>query len=521
MRITVVFSITLVMWLAGIAAGDVRLRPAELELIDGGKVRGQLAAETGTHLVVYSTDGGALRTVPRALVHSLTVEGARRELSPRRPLTEAEAKVPSCSDWPDAAPATGPKPDYTLQKWKAPKRLVIWSKPGKSGRITDRANWQVVGDPLDAGAKMWDDQTDAILPACDTTYTAVGGVEEPVSGRLHLVFRHMSIENGAKVRSQDASVSGNLWIHAAGAFDIRFSVIFVGPQHTFIRNDRARLFKVGVNPHKMPGSVMEGYYIAQYITVRKEKDASVEFLGHFLSNDKFNHYSGRCIIGPDSAIMTSNRNPDHIHPGATLEVMSGAIWGKHIQRNRSISYIVEGTVTIGSESRPITQDTYIAMPFKDYSGAMGGSQSALVAKDWAGGDVLGFFLTAKGRMREFSADPAKARVVFCHHKRETGADCLDFNLSPGQLGRRSGLYQKLPRRIDLVFLGDVELDGVLFQDVYKGGIRLKDLAMKEKFQNVFWGSDCGGKPEEMFGVFMPNTPPNGWVEEVTPLLKDD
>ena len=60
------------------------------------------------------------------------------------------------------------------------------------------------------------------------------------------------------------------------------------------------------------------------------------------------------------------------------------------------------------------------------------------------------------------------------------------------MGKNAGLYAKLPRRIDLVLEGDVEMNGVLFQEAHKGGIRLADLAMKEKFQNVSWGLNCGG-----------------------------
>jgi len=247
----------------------------------------------------------------------------------------------------------------------------------------------------------------------------------------------------------------------------------------------------------------------------------VEFVGHFLSNDKFFVFSGTCIIGPHSAVMSDNRSPDRIFPGATLQVMSGAIWGKHKNHACGESYDINGTAMVGSPSRPITEDTYIAMPFKDYSGLMAGNRDATVAKNMSGdhrGDVFGFHVTPKGRFRIFSADPEKCRAVFCFHGRETSVGDAGFNVHPTELGKRSDLYKKLPRRIDLVLEGDVELNGVLFDDVHKGGIRLRDMAMKDTFQNVFWGEKCGGKPAEMFDVFKPNTPPRGWAEEVWVLL---
>jgi hypothetical protein len=485
-------------------AAGLQLKPVELELIGGRKVVGRLAAETETHLVLYSLGGGALHSFPKRLLSKAAVADTSQRVD--------------WSGWPDAAPATGPKPDYTTQKWGPPKRLRVWAKPGKPGRLNDPANWLVFGEPLVPG-KVWDDETDAVLPGSEKPYLATGGVSEPVGDRLNLTFRHMTVENGADVQTQDARVNGNLWIREQGSFGMRFSIAAVGPHHTFIRNDRPKLFKVGVNPHALPGKTLGGYYIAQYITVQKAKGASLEFVGQFLSNDKFNVYSGTCVIGPGGAVMTSNRNPDHIHPGATIEVMSGGIWGKHTQRNRSVSYVVEGTATIGSVRRPITEDTVVAMPFKDYSGVMGGARDVTVARDWAGGEVFGFQVTPKGRLRVHSADSAKARAVFCYHKRETGAECLDFNLPPGQLNTREDLYKKLPRRIDLVLLGDVELDGVVFEDVHKGGIRLRDMAMRDKFRNVVWGKNCGGKPDEMFSLFKPHTPPQGWVEEVRALLQ--
>ena len=75
-------------------------------------------------------------------------------------------------------------------------------------------------------------------------------------------------------------------------------------------------------------------------------------------------------------------------------------------------------------------------------------------------------------------------------------------------------YRELPRRIDLVLLGDVEMDGVLFEDTHKGGIRLGDLGMQSTFKNVTFGKNCGStKPEEMFALYEKGKPPVGWSED--------
>jgi hypothetical protein len=515
-------AIALWAWTAA-GAAELQSRPAQLELIDGQKVSGQLAAETETLLVLYSPSGGAIHSFSRSLVHAITLDGQRKELGAKGGAATDAAKAISWNGWPDAPPETGPKPDYTTQKWDPPERLLVWAKPGKSGRIDEASNWLVFGEPLQKGGRVWDDQTDVVMPAADTPYVTTGGSDYPVTSRLNLTFRHLTIENGARIGTHDASAHGNVWLKENGSLGVRYSVHFLGPHHTFIRNDRPRLFKVGVNPHSLSEKTLSGYYISQYISPQKDKDASVEFVGHFLSNDKFFIFSGTCIIGPHSAVMSSNRSPDRVFPGATLQVMSGAIWGKHNNHACGESYDINGTAMIGSTQRPITEDAYIAMPFKDYSGVMAGYRDVTVSKNTSGdhkGDVFGFHVTSKGRFRVHSADPAKARAVFCFHGRETSAGDAGFNVHPSELGRRADLYEKLPRQIDLVLLGDVELNGVLFEDVHKGGIRLKDMAMKDKFQNVFWGRNCGGKPEEMFAVFKPNTPPQGWVEEMGYLLGD-
>ncbi len=204
--------------------------------------------------------------------------------------------------------------------------------------------------------------------------------------------------------------------------------------------------------------------------------------------------------------------------------MSGAIWGKHINQACGESYDMAGTATVGSPQRPITEDTFIAMPFKDYSGVSCGHRDVEVARQSGGdgeGSVFGFHVTPNGRFRVYSADPTKARAVFCYHGRETDIAEAGFSASWRELEKRRPLYGKLPRQIDLVLEGDVEMNGVVFQDVYKGGIRLANMATKDKLQNVVWGKNCGGRPDELFATYKPNTPPQGWIEQVGRLLRKD
>jgi len=519
------FRLFLALFLAALSgAAELKLQPTELVLVDGRTVQGQLAAVLDSHLILYSPGLGSIKSFRKEFVASYTKDKKPIKVSAARALSPEELRVAlDWNGWVDAPPEKGPKPAYSTQKWGPPKRLLIWKTlDGKTAgkpvlvsgqnkvnaahfQSQDPANWLVLGTPLEDPAK-WDLDTDVILPgvSIDKLYSIIcpGGI-----------FRHLMVENHAWMSFGDPTgmkVSGNVWIHERGRGYVS-SVKpgeFVGGSHTFCKNGRPPIYDQ-CKGHSYDTDLASfipytwdsrGYRLAQYIFVKKDTGFSVEFLGSHISGDKFWISSGIGIIGPDSSVHADTRNGDWIQKSGTIQLMSGAHWGKVANKITSDEKRIEGVLEFGTKERPLTKDAFIETSWKDYSGI-----SFKIS-----GEGMGFTLEQGATMRMASADPKTARVVFRYLDRDMGPQwCEEIKGAP---------YRELPRRIDLILLGDVEMDGVLFEDTHKGGIRLGDLGMKSKFKNVTFGKTSGStKPEEMFALYVKGKPPAGWSED--PVVK--
>lgn len=506
------------------SAAELVLKPTELILVDGRKVQGQLACELEDRLVLYSPNLGTLGSFRKEFVASYTNGGQTVKLSEPRALTPEELNIKlDWKGWPDAAPGQGPKPAYTTQKWGPPKRLMIWKTldgktPGKTERLSGRnevkvtyfqnqdpANWLVLGAPL-ADPTQWDLETDVILPG--VSIDRIYSVRCPGS-----VFRHLMVENHARIGFGDPSgmkVSGNFWIHERGRGGVA-SVKpgeFVGASHTFCKNARPPVCDLKGHSYDDPALPPKwdsgGYNLAQYIFVKKDPGISVEFLGSHVAGDKFWIFSGACILGPDSSVHSDTRNGDTVFKDGSLHLMDGAILGKMKAYPLGTTLDVRGVLTAGLPDRPLTRDATIMLGKKDYTGVMG---------VWSpGDDHCALMVSPGGQMRIHSADPKKARLVFLNAGFDQNLDNLSLNLAPSTIdGPRWG---SLPKRIETTFLGDVVLDGVLFKNLYRGGIRLKYAGMMGAWKNVVFDASCQSqKPEDNYAIYQKGVPPVGWTED--------
>jgi len=508
-------------------AEELNLVPTELTLVDGRKVPGNLACELETHLVLYSPGLGTLASFDKEFVASYTDKNTKLvKLSAPKTLTPDDLKKLNWKGWPDAAPESGPKPAYTTQKWGPPKRLLVWKKltglpkmgealiSGQNkitrtmAKTTDPDGWQVLGAPLVDG--KWDAETDVILPGVDVD--RVYFVQGPTS-----TYRHLVAENHAWIGLHSMTIVGNLWIHERGRCNTTAvaPAIFSGNAHTFTRNDRPTLFdhcrgKAGfsTDDKEMTNLTWDSrsYGLCQYMFTQKDKGMSVEIIGSFTSGDKFWTYTGITIIGPDSSVHADTRSGDHIYKDGTLQLMSGAHWHKFNNRMYGSDMEVDGKVEFGTKERPLTKDVVVDLGWKDYTAVNHKNKNHKI--DW---EPCGFLVRKQGTVRMCSADPKTARVVFRYLDRDGGPGWSDTGRSNNTPGP---YYKELPRRIDILLLGDVELDGVHFEDLHKGGIRLGDLAMKSKLKNFTFGKNCGSsKPEELFSLYTPWVPPAGWTED--------
>jgi len=509
--------------------GPLVLTPTELVLVDGRKVQGQLACELEAHLILYSPNLGTLQSFRKEFVASYIRNKKVVELSAPRTLSPEELQVGlDWKGWPDAPPASGPKPAYTTQKWAPPKRLLVWRKPGVgslSGKEAikrdgpkdssevkwvgsfwkDADSWLVLGEPLVEGSKGWGAETDIILPGVDLAHAYMA----EAAGDVDIAFRHAVAENHTFLRASAMEISGNVWWHERGRWwtpNVRMWNI-IGAQHTFIRNDRPA--EVTVRDQDLvpavPGATWDerGRRLAQYVFVKKETGASVEFIGQFGAGDKFWMFSGATILGPDSSVGSGVQNSDHIYKDASLHLMDGAILGKQHAFPNHTTITVDGLLTAGLPERPLTRNAAIVLAKKDYTGVMGAG----------GNDPSGLRVNPSGHLRIYSTNPAQAKLLI----RGIGSanddmNALSLNLSPSDYdGAR---WKSLPTRIDVVLLGDVVLDGVIFQDLYRGGIRLKDLGMASAWKNVVFAPSCQSqKPGDNYAVYQKDVPPLGWTED--------
>jgi len=489
---------------AGAAAGaELKPHPTEIVLVDGRKVPGQLACEMDSHLVVYSPGLGTLAGFRKEFVASYTKDNKAVKLSAPRTLTPDDLRKLDWNGWPDAPPATGPKPAYATEKWDPPRRLLVWKTPGKGGKFTDADNWLVLGAPLADDGRYWDSATDVLLPSADQAYAVAGGSDDK---RITLAIRHSAVENGAKIGTQDAEFYGNDWVHIQGVCNMRYGHRWAGSKHTFTRTDYPTLYKPGVVPSDIPEKSRFFAGLGQYLMVRKDA-GSVEFLGVISSNDKFFIEKGVAIAGPGSQCMSSDRSPDRIYAGATLHILDGAIWGKRIGFVMNESFDVKGTLTAGMPERPLTQDATIIMSCKDYTGLMAGG-------DIGNRDASGIRVAKGGTMRVYSTDPAKARLVIRHSNNEHAPSMMGLNVNPSIQDKNRPRFNQAPHLVDMVFLGDVVLDGIVFEDLFKGGIRLGDPKMKDAWKNIVFATSCQSqKPEDNYALYQKDTPPIGWMED--------
>jgi hypothetical protein len=158
--------------------------------------------------------------------------------------------------------------------------------------------------------------------------------------------------------------------------------------------------------------------------------------------------------------------------------------------------LVAGTLLAGTPDRPLETDCYIGISFKDH-------QATFAARMWQEvGEkrgFIGFEIVPGAKVRVHSADSAKARLVFACHQKDGAGDSgkvPDKQSQPDQWR----VYDNLPRRINMVIWkdADVQFNGVVFSDMEKHGIKLQDMAMKDTWQNVFYGQNNAAPPEELY-----------------------
>ncbi|MBS3734386.1 MAG: hypothetical protein KGY99_05610 [Phycisphaerae bacterium] len=482
-------------------APTVKLAACTIELVDGTRIEGKLAVECemDDYLVVYSPRLATLRSFMKQHVHAVTVQGKREQLNAKRALTDEEKRLIGRTDWPDAPPATGRKPAYTGETWDAPHRLLVWKNPGTTGVLHDPDNWIVVGgtgeelwppvetiDRRDLKVSWLGPDTDILVPVAAKSYQS----KYKLRPAGIIKFRHVTVEHNAKFNpSTVPQMVGNLWVARDGIYRCRYTTVMCGAKHTFFLNDQPRLTPESPGAKPVRGGfiipVGKPYGMSQYLNVRKEGDASVEFSGTVVSSDDFQMKAGTAIVAEGSQLWAGTRSVQHISRGTTLRLMSGAEYGKaHTAPGSgygfkysqgSMDIIIAGRIEAGTEAHPITEDVCFGISFKAPAGFRDVKRR-----------VPGAIFTPSAEVVVHTADPDEAKLVICWHRRHNAW----FE------GRLDG-YKQMPEEITLGICGELMLRNVRFDDLAVGGLLLENPSIAERWDNVTFGERCRGERDAL------------------------
>jgi hypothetical protein len=479
-------------------APELELEPCRIELVDGREVKGHLAVQFDMreHLIVYAPRLATVRSFLKEHVHAVTVEGKRDELNPKRALSEADRELLGRVAWPNEPPAGGLTPPYATETWEKPKQLLVWARPGKSGRFEEPSNWLSNGRPMKAWPRavgehyglifFEKDSTDFLFPASSKGYMVR---PRATSARP----RHITAEAGADAEIKLNTCTGNIWISPNAAFDGGGGADLGGVKHTFFFNGTPYTGEGPTTPERFRELMESAESFGRKWVVRKESpEASMTLIGSFGSGDETHWARGVTILEENSVIAVGPRCVQTIGLEATMVMKSGAVLGK---RSGNQCYKndmqIKGALMAGTPDEPITRDVYLGISIKDPKGHLNPERARRSS-------ARGLTLVPGARIEVHTADPAKARLVITWHGilGESGNDD----------GTPPGFFAKMPeadRTINVNFFGDHVLSDVVFDWVGKGDIRLLNPGVRSKWQRVSSGENNKAAGDAVFAKFEP------------------
>ena len=363
---------------------------------------------------------------------------------------------------------------YAKQVWPA-ARVLVWASPGSAAKDGWEAkHWLENGKPALKGI---DPDTDLVLPDAPGEYFV-----SLTDGRKYqpAAFRHLTIGKRAMVAGHFAT-RGNVWVKAGGGFmNMDQSV---GDGHVFLRDDNLGR-----------ASEHRGRTMVDHFFVRKSAGSSVEFIGIFKSEDNWQCESGMMVVAPQSEIGMGNRTPPIIRKGASIAIMSGGYLSRRSNCDWGTDLTVEGSLLGGLPGRPLTSDARLGLGWKTKGMFLTGNRGGR----YPGPDNMGMVVADSGRITVTTADPAKARLLINCSKRDNDSGQI-ANISQGQALNGEALVAKmneLPRLTDMSILGEVTWGGLRFDNILKGGIKVK--AIPDLVTGPIFGQGNAGTPRELF-----------------------
>ena len=452
-----------------------------VEFVDGLTTDCRILFPHAGRLMVRSKGNRTAQSFDLKSVHAVAIDGKRTEFNAKRPLTAQEQELRKLNAlWGDV-PGEGQLGTYASQQWDE-ATLLIWRHPGETGSRFVGPNWLDAGGiPCFESPMDIDPNIDILLPAASERYSVTGygpgGMSRPVP------TRHVTIEYNAEYGSS-FNVRGNMWMkHGSGirgrqlgCFDNEAPNV-----HRFMRFDGKRLNKGGGRnaPHFVDS---EDYTISQWGSYQTGEGSSLEVIGKIrgAADHSRVHGAGRLIMSENSFLTEGERSAFTIMPDATVVLLQDARIGHETTMQQDIckaSVWVAGTLMIGLPERPITRDMLFPVA--------GVEKDKIIGDPAEGNRTAGvsLLLGKQGRMVIYSADPAKARVIFKMHDSEKA--------------KARGSRYGHPEGIVLDFAGKAELNGVVFDNVHERGIMVSP-ETRATWQNVFYGEHNLAEPDKLY-----------------------
>ncbi len=479
----------------------LELAPCTIELVDGTAVNGRLAVQFDMpeHLVVYSPRLATVRSFRKKHVHALAVNGKREELNPKRELTEEDRKLLGQVRWPDEPPAEGRKPAYTTETWQKPRQLLVWAKPGRSGRFGEPGNWLANGRPMKRvtrteiwsgpawhrgrGVSALNKDTDLLIPVAASAYQ--------VRGRGDYLARHITVESGAAFHHGLKGAYGNLWVDEHGRIDGGGSAFIRGAKHSFYVNGKPHSGELPKTPEEFRKLMKSAQYFARKWIIRKDDpEASVTMIGTFASGDETHWVRGVTILEENGVFSIGGRTTQTIENEAKVILKSGAVFGKNGNQLYKDDMRLKGALLVGTPEEPITRNVYLGLSIKDPKGTYPNSDRAPNWSDFrlkgtsASSHGYGLVVAPGAQITVHTAKPDQAKLVITWHGiTDAGSDD----------GTSGGYFDELPeseRTTNTLFLDDVQLNDVVLDWFGEGDIRMFNPEVRNLWKRVSFGKDC-------------------------------
>ena len=380
----------------------------------------------------------------------------------------------------DSTPAPGPRDAAYMQESWPKARLLVWARPGRKG-TGQPDDWLEDGKPA---TEPPDENTDLLVPGVEAED---GRPPRRWDLAERITCRHLTIAAGANAFIHTLHCAGNIWIEGRCML---ISCNLVGSKHSFLRNDG-------------PQARFTVYY------TQSKPESSVELIGTFETQDEVRVFDGDLILAPDCRFEPGRNSTPIIDRRGRLTLLDGAYFGKWLNDMHSLDMVLGGTLQGGTLQRPLARDCTLALSFQNWSQVELGQSGEFAGDDRKSNlyrgllaRKAGMLVQEGGSIRTYREAGSEASLTITWHGLTLGqwrgknSGYLDLTETLAELSEQYG--RTIPPKITVYFDTNTTVDGLKLDHVHAGGILYRDQATRDRWQNITYGENNGGRPDQLF-----------------------